>query len=310
VDLNPLRRAPAFGTINIFSRDGWSTYHALQVSFRSRIRSWMRLQAAYTWSHSISDTELDNSSGGGNQSNFSALENTSLDKGNSTINRPQIFVTNAIFNLPSLKGHNGFVRGVFGDWEFTTISTIENGNSLTPYLASVQDANGGAAPANHSLASLSGTGFNQNQRPNLSGTVGCNDGLAAGHPAEQFFNPAAFTLTGFKIGSIGTASRGSCRGPANVNSDLALYKNWQPVEKLKVQFRLEFFNAFNNVNFRGDSLGQDFNGGSPAVVTCGATFCSPANNTITSFTSAPGNFGIATRTRGPREIQYAIKFNF
>lgn len=296
---NALRRAPNFGSINRFGRDASSSYHSLQTMLRTRFREHVTLQAAYTWSHSISDTDQDNSSGSGNQSNYTDYTNHKLDKGNSTINRPHIFVMNSIINGPAFKGRNLFVQNAFGGWEFATITTVESGNSLTVYTQGVADANGG------SLATLSGTGFGQNQRPNVSG-AGCNS-VGSGAPREQIFNPAAFTLVGYKIGTIGNASRGYCRGPSNINSDLAFYKNWKVGERVHLQFRSEFFNAFNHANFRGDVMNAQF---TVANVACGAVACSPTNSTITAQNGVATTFGQSTRTRGPREIQYALKITF
>src|SRR5262249_23641987 len=155
------------------------------------------------------------------------------------------------------------------------------------------------------LSELSGTGFTQNQRPNRT-SVSC-DAKVSGANREQIFNPAAFTLIGFNIGEIGNASRGICQGPGNVVSDLAFYKNWKVKERLGIQFRMEFFNAFNHANFRGDLINNQF---TVANVSCGTTACSTTNRTITSQGSVASNFGQASKTRGPREIQYAIKFTF
>ena len=83
------------------------------------------------------------------------------------------------------------------------------------------------------------------------------------------------------------------------------------------------FNAFNTPQFRGDNIDRSFYSG---FVACGNAACSATNNTITAVTDSNGNtvdpvshrpiqpyngnFGVATRTRGAREIQYAIKFYF
>ena len=299
---NALRLAPFFGSINRFGRDGSSSYHALQTMFRTKVRNHLNLQAVYTWSHSIADAELDNSSGGGNQSNFTDYTNHRLDKGNSTINRPHIFVLNTILNGPDFKGSNPFVRGALGGWEFTTITTMESGNSLTVFNQGVSDANGGG------LASLSGTGFTQNQRPNITG-VDCN-AKVPGSQRDQIFNPAAFTFTGYQIGTIGNATRGYCQGPTNYNSDLAFYKNWNFAERYRIQFRIEMFNAFNHANFRGDIINNQF---TVDNVVCGTTACSPSNSIITGLgptAKVAPSFGQSTKTRGPREIQYALKFYF
>jgi hypothetical protein len=300
---NPFRLAPNFASINRFGRDGNSSYHALQTMFRTKIKNHVNLQAVYTWSHSISDIELDNSSGGGGPSNFTDYTNHRLDRGNSTINRPHILVVNSIINGPTLKGSNPFMEGVFGGWEFTTITTAESGTSLTVFTQ------GGAA----GVSTLSGTGFGQNLRPNVVPGTSCNSSVGNGL-REQILNPAAFTVKGFQIGSIGNEPRGFCEGPRYFNSDLAFYKNWKVAEKLGIQFRLEMFNALNHANFNSDlgpgNIDNQFNLSS---LTCGGP-CAVGNNVVTDFTSpafdSTSSFGKSRKTRGPREIQYAIKFTF
>jgi hypothetical protein len=242
---------------------------------------------------------LDDSSGGINPPAFTDLTNTRLDRGNSTINRPNIFVANAVFYLPKLNDANGFVKSTLGGWEFNTITTAEQGNSTTIFATTPSDLGG------TKLGSLSGTGYTNNLRPNVVPGVSCT----SGRNGDQIFNPAAFTFTGFRIGTIGNAPRGACLGPNNVDFDLALYKNFQPLEKLRVQFRLDAFNAFNHPNFRGDLINTTF--GSGYNIACGNAPCSPTNNLITNTTFTGTNtFGQSTLTKGGREIQYGIKFIF
>jgi hypothetical protein len=67
------------------------------------------------------------------------------------------------------------------------------------------------------------------------------------------------------------------------------------------------FNAFNTTQFRGELPITFYNG----IVSCGVNPCSQTNNTITSTANTvEGNFGRANRTKGAREIQYALKFYF
>jgi hypothetical protein len=77
---------------------------------------------------------------------------------------------------------------------------------------------------------------------------------------------------------------------------------------------LEFFNALNQVNFVADSsFNRNFGvSGGPGLV-CGTANCSPTNNIVTGLgpgTTLSDTFGQATKSKGPREIQYAIKFTF
>jgi len=133
----------------------------------------------------------------------------------------------------------------------------------------------------------------------------------SGGPPEQWLNPNAFTLTGFELGTIGTAHRGECYGPGLAQTDLAIYKNWAvpfiksrwTSEKMTIQFRAEMFNVFNNAQFR--NLILDYNGintvfdtGDPATAT-----------KITSSTPGAG-FGSAQLARDPRQIQFGLKLSF
>jgi hypothetical protein len=307
VSCTSLRPFSNFGSLTFWSHDGSSIYHSFQALFRTRYKR-SQLQAAYTWSHSIADYDLTDSNGGGvNASSFTDNTNHSLDRGNSTINRPHIFVANAIFNGPALNDINPVLKNVAGGWEFSVISSLASGNSVTIFTNGVSDLN---APSSNALGNLSGTGLNGNQRPNVVAGTSCT----AGAHDNQIFNPAAFTLTGFQIGTLGNAPRGYCHGPSYVNTDIGLYKNWQVAEKLRIQFRLDAFNFLNTPNFRGDQIGTDFMAG--GKVACGTTACSPGgagfgpkNSVITSF-KPNSSFGQATGTKGGREIQYGLKFIF
>jgi len=298
---------PTLGTILFFTREAFSSYHSLQVLFRSRLKDRAQIQAAYTWSHSISNVELDDSTSGtaGNvvTALFSDKDNPSLDKGNSNINRPHIFTANAIFFLPKLANSGAFARQALGGWEFSLITTAETGASNTVFNTGVSDAGGG------SLNNLSGTGYGANQRPNIVPGVPCKLGNK-----QQVFNPNAFTLNGFKIGTIGNEPRGYCVGPGTVNADLGVYKNWPVGERLKVQFRLEMFNAFNHANFKGVGNSNLNTTWGSVPVRCGTAPCSPTNNVITSSANDNPNpvngFGTSVRSRGPREIQYTLRFTF
>jgi hypothetical protein len=316
-----LRPFSNFGALTFWSHDGSSTYHSFQALFRTRYKR-SQIQAAYTWSHSIADWDLTDSNGGGvNASSFTDNANHRLDRGNSTINRPQIFVANAIFNLPSLNDMNPVVKSVAGGWELGIISTLESGSSVSVFTNGVTDANpspdfvivnpdGTTTTKGRALKSLSGTGLTNNQRPNVVPGANCTTGA---HD-DQIFNPGAFTLNGFQIGSLGNTPRGFCHGPQYVNTDFAVYKNWNVAEKLRIQFRLEAFNFFNTPNFRGDQINTDFISG--GTVSCGSAPCSPGgtnflpkNSVITNF-KPNSSFGQATGTKGGREIQYGLKFVF
>jgi hypothetical protein len=338
--INILRPASNFSTINYFSRDGHSSYHALQVLFRSKLRNFSTIQAAYTYSHTIANFEEDAANGGASQGSFTDIQNLRADRGNATINRPNIFVMNEVFFLPKLEHRNELVRQTVGGWEFNTIFTAENGNSITVYQNGVGAAtalldttaptptcvfNGKSFPCG-GLNSLSGTGYGNTQRPDRVPGTSCNSSVSG----PQIFNPNAFTLIGYQIGTVGTAPRGACQGPHYVNADMELSKNWQIKERFRLRFSMDFFNAFNHPNFDPTWIqGTGGNNGSGAFyngsgVYCGAPNakglyepCSPANNVISAYGNtnagiggANKGFGSTTITKPARELQYGLKLTF
>jgi hypothetical protein len=102
------------------------------------------------------------------------------------------------------------------------------------------------------------------------------------------------TSTGFA--PLGNVGRNAFRGPFQQNWDLSITKNTKITELTSVDFRAEFFNAFNHPVFSGPQSG--------------------------GFGSATGNLGIVNIANGatagsilstanrPRIIQFALKLNF
>jgi len=94
------------------------------------------------------------------------------------------------------------------------------------------------------------------------------------------FDPNSFTEAA--LGSLGSAKRTICCGPGIRNFDVSIQKDTRMNERLNMQFRAEFFNLFNTTQF----LNPDGN-----------------------FSDGT-DFGKVKRARDPRQIQFALKFNF
>jgi hypothetical protein len=122
---------------------------------------------------------------------------------------------------------------------------------------------------------------------------------------DQILNPAAYTLTGFALGSIGNEERGACHGPGLFQTDLAFYKTMHAGSRAQVQLRFEIFNVFNRTNFLSQNLNNIMN---PVSVTYNTG--DPATATSITGYTLPGNFGQATRTRDPRQAQFGLKISF
>ena len=96
----------------------------------------------------------------------------------------------------------------------------------------------------------------------------------------QFFDPNAFVNPNLlPRGLYGNAGRGILSGPALSSTDFSVLKDFAFKERYKVQFRSEFFNLFNQVNF---------------------------SNPTTTVSS--GAFGRIRSANSGRVVQFALKF--
>jgi hypothetical protein len=298
LDLGAVRPFGVFGDrrITFWDHTGKSSYHSLQTQVRSRVgRSHM--QASYTLSRTRANVALDNSDGNLSR-HVTAIDNQNPDAdwGRPYTDRTHVFNASVVLQLPSLENETGFVKNVLGDWEVGTIVGAASGSPLTVFTGSVPGIPEGGP---------SGTGYTDNQRPNRVAGEPCR---ATTGPKEQWLNPAAFTLQGFQLGSIGSAGRGDCVGPGFFQVDLAFYKNVPVNDRVRLQLRFEVFNLLNRVNFLGTgNNGVEVNMGASNIAFDTGDVATA--NTITAFTPA-GTFGQARATRDPRQMQFGFKIIF
>ena len=104
------------------------------------------------------------------------------------------------------------------------------------------------------------------------------------------------------LATYGTLPRNFFRGPGSINFDLAFSKTTDITERVKFEFRAEFFNLFNHTNFTNPGIINNGNG--------------PNNGGVTFSGGAGGNdpnsslFGQITSTYDPRIIQLAGRLSF
>lgn len=300
---NISRFATSFGEIKYGEWTAHSNYNALQALYRTRFKA-LDAQFAYTWSKSLANTDITNSGNTSNTATVTDVANPNRDYGPTTINRPNVFVSNIVYTFPVLDGHSAPMRFVLGGWEAGGILTYASGPSQTIF-----GLNGGATNA---PGGLQGTGDNENQKPN----VVLSDCRAHGGPKYDWYNPLAFTLDHYQVGSFGNEHVGMCSGPGIANTDFSAYKNFKVSERVNVQFRMEFFNLFNKTQFRADQINLQL--ASSAVACTAANPCAGYGTNTTQYSFASNgqqNFGQAGSSgspgdRGPREIQYALKIIF
>jgi hypothetical protein len=271
--INASRRLAGLASIFMTESTGDSSYNALQVWANRRFSEGLAFQAAYTWSHAITNVPLAVFSNGATDP-----FNYNLDHGDADLDRRQMFVANAVYVLPSFKRWGAVANQILGDWQLNGIVSLLGGIPL--------DVTSGANTAGVSMCC-----GNIGQRPNL--LVGVPIYLHNPRDGLQYLNPASFSLP--ELGQYGSLGRGSIRGPGTKNFDFSVVKNWKIQDRYQLQFRAEMFNAFNHANFNGIDSGLNLNN-----VAGDENFGKPLNP----------NFGRIIGTRGPREIQFGLKFNF
>ncbi len=327
--VNSFRPYSNFGTLTYWTHEGDSYFNGLETLFRTQLSNF-RFQAAYTWSHAISDITTDNSDGGiSSGSAFTVATDPRLDRGNTATNRPNIFVANATYLLPALQGHSNLVKQTLGGWEATGITQANSGNSITSFYSGGENGSAlqydtvncpvGTATISlcpHLPSQVNGlfqTGYNNPQRPLINPGQTCT---STGVSGNQVFSPTAFTLIGYHLGTYepATSPRGYCHGPKLINTDFSIDKNWRVRERATVQFRFNAFDLLNHANFRGDQI----NNSAINNYNCGAAGanglyqpCTASNNVITSQTRNL-QFGQATGLVGnaQRQFQYELHVNF
>jgi hypothetical protein len=240
-----------------------STYHAFTAKARKEFSQGLTFLTHYTQSKA-----LDNSSS--QLSDFQNPNNIRSNKAVSGFHVARRFVGSTVYELPFGKGKkflNSMSRPgdlAVGGWAITGIYTLQSGFFFSPSAANtIGIENGGVRPDRLRDGNL---------------TVGERTRL-------RWFDTGAFAAVPTGQYRFGTAGRNILEGPGLKNFDLGILKNIRLHELRQLQFRAEFFNTFNNVNF-----------GLP-------------NGNITS--TAIGTIGSTIGGSGAnREIQFGLKYLF
>lgn len=264
-----------YGPVFLMTNRSHSTYHALQVSAQKDLTaSGLGFQASYTFSKSIDDTSavtggfISGYSGAVSQTAPQNPLDTRADRGPSSFDVKSSLAFSIFQDLHA--DRVAFLRHLgkipVAGWQVMGIGTFMTGLPFTVYSGVQQ----------------TGAGSNGADRPDQ---IGAPDLSASRAVREDYFGLGAANPSLFRIpGSFGTLGRNTFRGPDFRNLDVALIKD-TPLgsraggELASLQFRAEFFNILNIVNF-----------GLPSNILLG-----------------PG-FGEITRTAGAsRQIQFSLK---
>jgi len=306
-NLRPYGAAVLNNGIKYYSHGSSASYHSLQSAFNARMGSRANFQAAYTYSRLLANSQRIDTP----QPNLDPY-NLQSDWGPDILNHTHIFTANVVYNLPALTGKNAIERTALGGWEVTPIISIASGPSITTLMSL-----GGTDAVGDPMGVGNGGSVGRALANRVAGQS-CPSN-SADH--TQWFNPGLYTMNGYQLGKVGNAGPGLCTGPGNNNVDLGIDKNFKITERIKAQFRLEFFNMFNHphyqsndiqnptVNFINPIYGDA--SGTPVPIVAGKQVLTNATQ-ILSATPSPGSYGKVNSVvqNGYRQIQYGLKFIF
>jgi len=227
---------PAVGNTTTWWSSGHSNYNALQIDVNRRFSGGLQFRSVYTFSKSLDDGSAWNSSVGANAPGFVMYPpNPHLDWGLSTYDVRHSLVVHWSYELP-LGREQAFSKHPSNRWDRITsgwivsgIGTFQSGFPFTPQL--------GFNPSNDGD---SRNPVRPSWNPWFEGPV------ILGGP-NQYFNPAAFIPP--ENGTYGNVGRDTLRGPGSATLDFSALKNAAVTQRMKLQFRAEFFNLLNRPNF-------------------------------------------------------------
>lgn len=209
-----------------------ASFHSLQVKIEQRLNRGLNYLVAYTASKSIDDSPGIATSSDAGSDTPQNNRNLRDQRGLSDFDIRNRLVLSLVYELPFGPGKpmasslsNRVLSKLIEGWQIATITTLQSGRPFTVSFS----------------GDRSNTG-NNNDRPNLVG-----DPKLDTRTPERFFNTAAFQVQPqFTFGNVG---RNTLFGDGLNNFDISLMKLTSVKELFRVQFRAEFFNIFNNVNF-------------------------------------------------------------
>jgi len=258
-------------------------YNALLVSLNKRLTHGLQFQISYTFTRDLA-TDAFTTSGPNGAQTIGDQNDPKQRYGPDEFVRPHRFIANFTYQLPGPKDLHSFQGELLGGWLFAGVVTLQSGHPLTPtynHLAGRPSVFGSAVADRPSLSGACSKGQFVNNGSIESNIGGTNTFINT----SCFTDPAVFSADDPIGVGFGNAGVGILEGPGQRNFDLSLIKRFPvrwPRESAQLEFRSEFFNAFNHPQF-----------GDPDV-----EFTSPT-------------FGqISATAVNPRVIQFALKFSF
>lgn len=224
--LQSRRPNPNFGRFSILTSGSSASGNSLSLNVEKRVSKGFSLQSSYTWNRTFSDEYWDD------PSNPRDLRAERAPDGEDSDQRLSV---NYILDLPLGREQAfplawmGRLRGLFEGWRISGITTFAAGGRFNPTLA--------GDPNNDGV---------WDDRPDRLGS-GLLD--ASQRSIDRWFATGDFAPARQQYG-FGNGGRNILRSPGLRNWDISFIKRTRVTDGGNLlEFRVQLFNAFNNVNF-------------------------------------------------------------
>ena len=284
--------------------DGTSSYSALQSQVKKTMSHGFQGQVSYTFSHCndrssapvTGDTYL-------NSIAVPLLTQKSARVGPCDFDIRHVATGTAIWTIPGPQLSNQFARQIVNGWELGGIVTAESGAPFSVTFGGGNDPLGTGFNGDFSqdfadllpnCAATGGSGRNfiksncftpPTAPATLAPATAANPLGCVAEALTKYTGPAAPTGRQFCANVVGNTTRNQFYGPKLVNLDMSLFKNTRiPAisDKLNVQFRAEFFNVLNHVNYLSPGFLNTFGQNNSVYDTDGTSLPVALNQTSTT----------------------------
>ncbi|MGC2550225.1 MAG: TonB-dependent receptor [Candidatus Sulfotelmatobacter sp.] len=264
-----------YGSIASINSGVDSNYNAAQITLTKRMTHGFSFLTNFTWARELDDFAP---AGGSPYLTNSCSCGRYFDYGSSDDDLNKTFKINGEYLVPRV-GLPKAIDKIVNGWELSGTVGWQTGFPFSIFSGQDNSLSG-------MLGDRADLAVSSVQQAILGG------GRSHAAEVQEWFNTSAFVPNA--IGTFGDTGKNILRGPRYFDADLAAVKNAKITERVSMEFRAEFFNAFNNVNFgRPDGNLADL----------GATF---GEITGMAGSSSSNTYGTAQ----PRIIQFAAKFSF
>jgi hypothetical protein len=276
-----LRPYQGYGGIRLWGYRGYSNYHSLQTSLTRRFDNGIMFSAFYVWSKTL----------GINNDDYSALRIYATDEENTKYNysyvnydRPHNFVVNFIYRTPKVA--DGAAGILLNDWQ---LSGVYQWLSGTPY---------GIGYSIPGISNTNITGSDEGARV----YVNCDPGKGSSSDPYNQIDGTCFGPP--QPGSVGGESaRYFLHNPAFNNLNLSVSKSIPFGDRVRMEVRLDMFNALNHTQWSGVNSSVSFASVSDPTVT---NLPYDANGNLVNR----GGIGTISGVRDARTIQLVTRLTF